>query len=125
MRADIHDGPEQMLQSKAGYIDARPLTASSTKISCNARPDHTSGSRAAVAGRLMAQPVHPQLRKYPCVPAFRHLRFVPRAGIPAPFFLWNARVPLFLDCRLRDTLTVGASGGWDENARVNGCHCLV
>ncbi|SRR6266404_5763486 len=31
MRADIHDGPEQMLQSKAGYIDARPLTASSAK----------------------------------------------------------------------------------------------
>ena len=32
-----------MLQSEAGYIDARPLTASSTKFSCNARPDHTSG----------------------------------------------------------------------------------
>jgi hypothetical protein len=31
MRADIHDGPEQMLQPKAGYIDARPLTASSAK----------------------------------------------------------------------------------------------
>src|SRR6202023_1107960 len=31
MRADIHDGPEQMLLSKAGYIDARPLTASSAK----------------------------------------------------------------------------------------------
>ena len=31
MRADIHDGPEQMLQSKAGYIDARPLTGSSAK----------------------------------------------------------------------------------------------
>src|SRR5580704_16823166 len=31
MRADIHDGPEQMLQSEAGYIDARPLTASSAK----------------------------------------------------------------------------------------------
>src|ERR1700730_7069500 len=30
-RANIHDGPEQMLQSKAGYIDARPLTASSAK----------------------------------------------------------------------------------------------
>jgi len=30
-----------MLQSEAGYIDARPLTASSTKSSCNARPDHT------------------------------------------------------------------------------------
>jgi hypothetical protein len=33
-----------MLQSQAGYIDARPLTANSTKFSCNARPDHTSGS---------------------------------------------------------------------------------
>ena len=31
MRADIHDGPEQMLQSEAGYIDARPLTANSAK----------------------------------------------------------------------------------------------
>jgi hypothetical protein len=30
-----------MLQSEAGYIDARPLTANSTKFSCNARPDHT------------------------------------------------------------------------------------
>src|SRR5258707_2702142 len=48
-RADIHDGPEQMLQSKAGYIDARPLTASSTKISCNARPDHTLGHKQTLA----------------------------------------------------------------------------
>jgi hypothetical protein len=32
-----------MLQSKAGYIDARPFTASSTKSTCNARPDHTLG----------------------------------------------------------------------------------
>src|SRR5882757_5732004 len=51
MRADIHDGPEQMLQSKAGYIDARPLTASSTKISCNARPDHTLGSKTEIGPR--------------------------------------------------------------------------
>jgi hypothetical protein len=35
-----------MLQSKAGYIDARPFTASSTKSTCDARPDHTSGSLA-------------------------------------------------------------------------------
>ena len=42
---DIHDGPEHhTLQSKAGYIDARPITASSAKSTCNARPDHTSGS---------------------------------------------------------------------------------
>jgi hypothetical protein len=32
------------LQPKAGYIDARPPTANSTKFSCNARPDHTLGS---------------------------------------------------------------------------------
>src|SRR6516164_5644208 len=24
MRADVHEGPENMLQSEAGYIDARP-----------------------------------------------------------------------------------------------------
>jgi tricarballylate dehydrogenase len=35
------------LQSKAGYIDARPLTASSAKSTCDARPDHTYGSIAA------------------------------------------------------------------------------
>jgi hypothetical protein len=29
------------LQSKAGYIDARPLTTNSSKSSCYARPDHT------------------------------------------------------------------------------------
>ena len=28
---------------EAAYIDARPPTASSTKLSCNARPDHTLG----------------------------------------------------------------------------------
>src|SRR5271166_6503345 len=31
MRADIHDGPEHTLQSEAGYIDARPLSAGSMK----------------------------------------------------------------------------------------------
>jgi len=35
------------LQSKAGYIDARPLTARSTKFSCDARPDHTWGQFGA------------------------------------------------------------------------------
>ena len=59
MRADIHGGPEQKLQSEAGYIDARPLTTRSTKTSCNARPDHTSGSA-------------PEIPR-----ASRHLRFVP------------------------------------------------
>src|SRR5262249_1145577 len=35
----------EMLQSKAGYIDARPLRRLD-KFSCDARPDHTFGSRA-------------------------------------------------------------------------------
>jgi hypothetical protein len=34
-----------MFQSKAGYIDARPPTANSSKTSCNARPDHTLGPK--------------------------------------------------------------------------------
>jgi hypothetical protein len=33
-----------MLQTKAGYIDARPLATNSSKSSCYARPDHTFGS---------------------------------------------------------------------------------
>jgi hypothetical protein len=38
-----------MFQSKAGYIDARPLTVNSSKTSCNARPDHTLGSFSALS----------------------------------------------------------------------------
>jgi len=38
-----------MHQRNAEYIDARPFTASSTKSSCYARPDHTCGSLAATA----------------------------------------------------------------------------
>jgi hypothetical protein len=37
MRADIHDGPEHMLQSETEYIDARPYQPASTKASCTAR----------------------------------------------------------------------------------------
>ena len=33
------------LQPKAGYIDARPFTANSSKSSCYARPDHTLGQK--------------------------------------------------------------------------------
>src|SRR5580704_1993033 len=44
MRADIHGGPEHdTLQYEAGYIDTRPTSDRSTKTSCDARPDHTSG----------------------------------------------------------------------------------
>jgi hypothetical protein len=31
MRADIHDGPEHMLQTETEYIDARPHQPASTK----------------------------------------------------------------------------------------------
>jgi hypothetical protein len=49
MRADIHGGPEHdTLQYEAGYIDARPTSDRSTKTSCDARPDHTSGPLAEV-----------------------------------------------------------------------------
>jgi hypothetical protein len=39
-----------MLQSKAGYIEARSLTASSAKSSCYARPDHTLGQARRATG---------------------------------------------------------------------------
>src|SRR5882672_3478142 len=46
MRADIHDGPEKMLQSKAGYIDARPLTANPTNLlATHGRTIHSGQSR--------------------------------------------------------------------------------
>src|SRR5262249_24568941 len=43
MRADIHDGPEQTLQSEAGYSNARPHQPG-RRTSCTARADHTVGS---------------------------------------------------------------------------------
>jgi hypothetical protein len=51
MRAEIHDGPEHMLQSETEYIDARPHQPASTKASCTARPDHTCGSFSEVGAR--------------------------------------------------------------------------
>src|SRR2546430_12974343 len=60
------------LQSEAGNIDARPLTVTSTKTSCDARPDHTCGSNASIP---------------PCP---RHVRFAPnsdhKADMPAGRF---------------------------------------
>jgi hypothetical protein len=43
------------LQSEAGYIDARLLTATATKFSCNAWPDHTLGHQRPICnGRAMS-----------------------------------------------------------------------
>ena len=46
MRADIHDGPEHMLQSETGYIDASPHD----KTSSNARPDQCSEASCHSSG---------------------------------------------------------------------------
>jgi hypothetical protein len=48
MRADIHDGPEHMLQLETEYIDAIPHQPASTKTSCTARPDHPFGSKTVL-----------------------------------------------------------------------------
>jgi hypothetical protein len=50
------------LQSKAGYIDARPLTAIAAKSTCNARPDHTLGQTRPVEPVLPTRqlPLHPE-----------------------------------------------------------------
>ena len=49
------------LQQKAGYIDARPHTANSTKFSCNARPDHTLG-QLGLGPKSRSCPLSPLLR---------------------------------------------------------------
>src|SRR5258708_19670225 len=74
MRADIHGGPEQKLQSEAGYIDARPQTDSSTKTSCNARPDHTFGSKTEMAALE---------RHVRCILKSRHRQAIPACPFPA------------------------------------------
>ena len=55
-----------MLQSEAGYIDARPLTANSTKFSCNARPDHTSGQTATSWGVCVTGSSTPRKPTFAC-----------------------------------------------------------
>jgi hypothetical protein len=47
------------LQPKAGYIDARPPTANSTKFSCNARPDHTLGQTRSSGNVRFMSASHP------------------------------------------------------------------
>jgi hypothetical protein len=65
MRAEIHDGPEHMLQSETEYIDARPHQPASTKASCTARPDHTFGSFATKVERATSVTVSAMPRKRP------------------------------------------------------------
>src|SRR5262249_31738324 len=58
--AAAHDGPElKPLQSEAGYIDARPQSRQIDETSCDARPDHTLGSRAAFENKSAARLVYP------------------------------------------------------------------
>src|ERR1700730_8520718 len=61
MRADIHDGPEHMLQSEAGYIDARPLTPARQNLL-----QRTAGPymwvKSAVLGVARSLPVYPDQR---------------------------------------------------------------
>jgi hypothetical protein len=73
MRADIHDGPEHnALQPEAGYIDARPLNASSTKTSYNARPDHTWHRLSLTSDSDPSLPFGPQKEDRPDLIAARH-----------------------------------------------------
>src|SRR6266700_3710909 len=65
MRADIHDGPEHMIQSEAGYIDARPLTpARQNLLQRTAGPYMrvTSGPIRQVCPQILSTLLHPQSR---------------------------------------------------------------
>jgi hypothetical protein len=48
------------LQSEAGYIDARPYIRQTDEISCDARPDHTSGSRSVFPALSSRWQLHPR-----------------------------------------------------------------
>src|SRR5262245_60768957 len=51
MRADIHDGPEHMLQSETEYIDARPHQPASTKSLLHRAAGPYIGSIASISTR--------------------------------------------------------------------------
>jgi hypothetical protein len=55
-----------MLQTEAGYIDARPQTCSPIETSCDARPDHISGRNATTAllGTLIARDVDSMAKRH-------------------------------------------------------------
>src|ERR1700674_5177120 len=65
MRADIHGGPEQKLQSEAGYIDARPQTEN--LLQRTAGPYIGSiATGSALLGNVRLLPVFPQFQTYRC-----------------------------------------------------------
>jgi hypothetical protein len=77
-RADSHDGPEQMLQSKAGYIDARPLTASSAKpLATHGRTIHSG--QTETSGPVYAWSVPPLTADM--LGSCRLVRFVPQVEL--------------------------------------------
>src|SRR6516225_1057504 len=56
MRADIHNGPgHKRLQSKVGYIDARPHIRPLDESACNARPEETSVCIVDDAGKIVRE----------------------------------------------------------------------
>jgi hypothetical protein len=73
------------LQHKAGYIDARPPTASSSKSSCYARPDHTLGQKRRFQ-RLLGMSAFPQI----ATELLHHTKAVGK-------LICGARVPLGCD----------------------------
>src|SRR6266700_4762266 len=80
MRADIHDGPEHMLQSETEYIDARPHQPASTKASCTARPDHTLGQNAKCSPgvndfRIAARPLGSDQLKTEIIMSAKEVKF--------------------------------------------------
>src|SRR5262245_8573043 len=79
MCADIHDGPEhEMLQSEAGYIDARPHIRQLAEVLLTARPDHTLGQERTSPAHLAMSALPLKADK---AQTGWHVRFVPKADI--------------------------------------------
>src|SRR5947207_14189807 len=63
MRADIHEGPEHMLQSQAGYIDARPHRQDRRNLLHRTAGPYI-GVKLRPHGSALARPVYLQQRTY-------------------------------------------------------------
>jgi hypothetical protein len=76
MRADIHDGREHMLQSEAGYIDARPHHRNRRNLL-----HRTAGPYIGVKTRLPLGPSHVRFHRVRTLVRVRRVVLVRQAAL--------------------------------------------
>src|SRR6266702_6302797 len=100
MRADIHDGPEQMLQSKAGYIDARPPPPIRRNLLATHGQTIHLGQKAPFRTDIVSPPRHVSNAQIGDVTS-RHSPRLSDQGPAAP----SAAATFFMSDRVRTTMS--------------------